>query len=48
MLERTRARDKRKKELCDKEGVRLAYFDYKEDLTHDLVKQRDKHQAIDE
>jgi hypothetical protein len=39
-LERTQERDKKKREHCRIEGVRLVYFSYDEDLSLELVRSR--------
>lgn len=39
-LEKTMKRDELKKELCNKNGIRLIYFYYDEELSIDLVKKR--------
>ena len=39
-LVETQARDERKRELCEKNGFRLVYFRFDEDLTLSKVKSR--------
>jgi hypothetical protein len=39
-LERTQERDKRKKQLCAKQGVSLIYFYHSDTLSHEVVKSR--------
>ncbi|MFW6233357.1 MAG: hypothetical protein ACOC3Z_01705 [Nanoarchaeota archaeon] len=39
-LKKTKERDKKKKELCEKEGIKLIYFYYDEDLSEDIIKER--------
>lgn len=39
-LEKTKARDKRKRELCKTNGIKLVYVYYYDDLSEDLVRKR--------